>query len=451
MCITFIRKPGQLSFARILGHISAIIGSLRSRFVLRSSSSLIAFCLRYFSIFPAAMPVSTVMKVMKSHLKKAKIKRPSGYTLMSADEKDQLRQLQDKGKTPTQVAELMGRDLSTVNRHFKRNSGELPVSKRSVGHPPSLTPKQIDRLVKTTEQMTRAAGDEYDVTASMLRTALKFKCTDRVVLNALHSRGITSHKRREKPVLTTDDVTDRRGFGDTFGSKPSGFWGDGVQAYIDNKKFPVYATPVARRYARKRAAKRSFRSKGQGLATGHTKAPKNLKQNFGHKSVEFAVAISAKKVLMCHEVKGNWTGTAAAKMYTSALAPALRRASPGKRKFLILEDNDPTGYKSKAGLDAKRKEKIGTLDLPKRSPDLNPLDYAFWSEVNRRLRHQEASFPESKRETRDAFIARVKKTMMRIPRRTLAAMVKQMRARCLALSAAKGKHFEEPPPRRFAA
>ena len=51
-----------------------------------------------------------VKKVMKSMLKK-KAPRPSGYTLFSQEEKDQLRRLQDAGKTPTQVAELMDRYL----------------------------------------------------------------------------------------------------------------------------------------------------------------------------------------------------------------------------------------------------------------------------------------------------------------------------------------------------
>ena len=35
------------------------------------------------------------------------------------------------------------------------------------------------------------------------------------------------------------------------------------------------------------------------------------------------------------------------------------------------------------------------LKFPKRSPDLNPLDYGFWPMVNKCLRAQESKFPPS--------------------------------------------------------
>ena len=87
-------------------------------------------------------------------------------------------------------------------------------------------------------------------------------------------------------------------------------------------------------------------------------------------------------------------------MYKDKLAPALRRAYPSKRSFFILEDNDPSGFKAKKGEAAKAEGKIQTIDFPKRSPDLNPLDYGFWSELNKRMRRQERSWPMSKTESR---------------------------------------------------
>ena len=68
-------------------------------------------------------------------------------------------------------------------------------------------------------------------------------------------------------------------------------------------------------------------------------------------------------------------------MYTKHLAPALRKAHPAKRKFVVLEDNDPMGYKSRAAIQVKKEEKIDVFEIPKRSPDLNPLDYGFWAHV----------------------------------------------------------------------
>ena len=49
------------------------------------------------------------------------------------------------------------------------------------------------------------------------------------------------------------------------------------------------------------------------------------------------------------------------------------------------QDNDPAGYKSKKALDAKDSLGITALDFPRYSPDLNPMDFFLWEEVERRM------------------------------------------------------------------
>ena len=77
--------------------------------------------------------------------------------------------------------------------------------------------------------------------------------------------------------------------------------------------------------------------------------------------------------------------------------------SPPAAPFTIIEDNDPTGYKSRAGKQAKMKANIVVDSSPKRSPDLNVLDYSLWSEINRHVRAQERSYCKSKKETKEEF------------------------------------------------
>jgi hypothetical protein len=118
-----------------------------------------------------------IKKVMKTVLKKGMKKQEPSFTHFSEAEKDRLRRLQDEGKSPSKVAELLGRDLSSVNRHFNRNM--LPPKKlpKPVGRPPALTEKQIDRVVDTAERLIQAAGKgrkPYQVTASMIKTAMKY-------------------------------------------------------------------------------------------------------------------------------------------------------------------------------------------------------------------------------------------------------------------------------------
>lgn len=263
------------------------------------------------------------------------------------------------------------------------------------------------------------------------------------VLDALHSRGIYLHPLREKPVRTEADEKARSDFADKYSKMPTSFWSEKIDAYLDNKYFPVYLTGRARTYAAKRVARGTFRERGGGLARGHVKPRKNLKMNFGAKSVLISAAISGAKVLMWHRIEGQWNAQAAERMYKNFLAPALRAAKPGKRQFLVLEDNDPSGYKSRRAVEAKAAEKLSVLELPCRSPDLNPLDYGFWSEVNRRMRLQERRFSAARRETEAQYVARLRRTATRLPKTYLTSLVQSMKRRCIALRDARGQDIEE--------
>ena len=358
------------------------------------------------------------------------------FTQFSSAELGRLRALQEQGKPASEVATLLGRDISSVCRHFKRNRQKTGKAVRPVGRPSALTDAQVDRVVSATEKMVKAADGTYQVTAKMVKTSLKLKCCLRTLRQALHARGVRFHPMREKPVRTDSDDKERLQFAMEHHKKPASYWANSVHAYIDNKSFPVHLTGPGRTYAAKRAAHGTYRARGQGLADGHVKPRKSLKVTFG-KGVMVAVALSSERVLMCHVITGKWNAGEAADMYRNALGPA------GRKKFLIVEDNDPSGYKSKAAVEAKSEVGISPMPFPKRSPDLNPLDYGFWDCVNRRLRKQEAAFPYAKRESRAAFVQRLRRTILRVPASVLSPMVKSMKRRCEALKDARGKHFEE--------
>ena len=95
------------------------------------------------------------------------------YSHYSDIDKACLHRLQLLGKTPSVVAEMMGRDLSSVVRHFKRSTDKTKKSPRGAGRPRRLTEGQIDRLAKTTKKMVKAANSEYQVTAGMVRRESK--------------------------------------------------------------------------------------------------------------------------------------------------------------------------------------------------------------------------------------------------------------------------------------
>eukprot|EP00973_Karenia_brevis_P072827 10113583-Karenia_brevis.AAC.1 len=107
----------------------------------------------------------------------------------------------------------------------------------------------------------------------------------------------------------------------------------------------------------------------------------------------------------------------------------MRKAFPSKSKkasFTVIEDNDPAGYKSGKALTAKKEANISTDDLPRRSPDLNVLDYYVWNAVNKRMRQQEAAFPKKFQETEEAFLARLRRTALRLPKAEVSRAVASM-------------------------
>ena len=86
--------------------------------------------------------------------------------------------------------------------------------------------------------MIAAANAEWQVTVGMVKNALKLKCCDRVVLEALHKQGVRFRPMREKPVRTKEDEKERCKFGKDHADSPGSFWTQSVHAYLDHKNVP---------------------------------------------------------------------------------------------------------------------------------------------------------------------------------------------------------------------
>ena len=75
-------------------------------------------------------------------------------------------------------------------------------------------------------------------------------------------------------------------------------------------------------------------------------------------------------------VENTWNGDEAAAFFSRPLRNALARKYPRLRARRVLEDNDPGGYLSGKAIAAKKEmPKYAKFHIPKRSPDLNVLDY----------------------------------------------------------------------------
>ena len=92
---------------------------------------------------------------------------------------------------------------------------------------------------------------------------------------------------------------------------------------------------------------------------------------------------------------------------------------------------------------SQAERRIGVFTIPKRSPDLNVMDFAIWSEVERRMRKQERSWPIDRQETRAKFAARVVRTARALPAEYINKSIADLTRRCSLLFEAKGGLFEE--------
>ena len=360
---------------------------------------------------------------------------------MTADEKRLARSWHfDEKLPPARVAERLGRSLSSITRLFAQTKAPKPV-----GRPKALSEKQVDALVRLLEKMVDEADADYELTLDMVmsRGRMAGKACKRVVQDALHARGYYFRDLRHKPILTPEDIKERFAWAKKYRGKNAQWWRSNVHIHLDNHCFKVATTARGRKLMAKRRVRGVYRRRGLSLRSGHVKPNPRLRDSTGVRGFLKTGGVGGGKVLVWHTIPGSWSGAAAEQVYTDVVAPALQKRYPHRSSFTILEDNDPTGNMSRRGVKAKKTAKLKVLHIPKRSPELNVLDFAVWSEVERRMRKQEKSWPSSKKETRSDFGRRLDQTARRLPSAFIDRSVGDLSRRCKLLYEAKGALFEE--------
>ena len=116
----------------------------------------------------------------------------------------------------------------------------------------------------------------------------------------------------------------------------------------------------------------------------------------------------------------------------------LKQQRGRKKSYLLVEDNDPQGYKSGAAQAAKKSVGIKTMEWPRYSPDLNPLDFSLWQNIEARMAKAE---PHGK-ETVAAFKQRLRRVALATPTSDVRKMLEAVRVRAKAIHSAKGGDIE---------
>ena len=203
------------------------------------------------------------------------------------------------------------------------------------------------------------------------------------------------------------------------------YFSDRLDMIIDNKKFDIPTTEKARQYLTQQRVRFHIRLPGEGLQPEMTKPSrkKNRMNTGGHASV--CAGISNCRVVLWHYLPKVWSGAVAADLYSGPILSTLKKKRGVKRKYLVLEDNDPTGFKSNKAKAAKTASKIEAIEWPRYSPDLHPLDFALWDEIERRVLQNTPIGGE----TVAAYKKRLRLTALRLPETTVRKALSDMPVR----------------------
>ena len=337
------------------------------------------------------------------------------------------------GCSPNEIAGRLGRDPKTIRKHTcnKTRPGTMVMK---VGRPP-MTEAEYKKCEVALETLQKKMQGDKEATVAMVIKRAGAKFCEKVVRKAFAAHGKPFRKLREKPLLTPGDVKLRRKFTSVNGGRRGKTWVRRPLAIIDNKKFPMYLDLQARRYAARRKVRGAYRTGGQAVESHLVKPKATLK--YPAKGVMVTGGIIKGRVRFWHVTEGRWNATKACNMY-EALAKAIKKVYPTASTLEVLEDNDPAGYKATAAVAKKEALGIEVMELPPRSPDLNTLDYSIWAEISKRLRQQEAQFPTNKRESKEAFLKRLRKTALGLPEAFVTKAVMSMSRRCQDIKKAKG-------------
>ena len=350
------------------------------------------------------------------------------------------------GLAPSTIAIRLDRDKSTITRHLAMKSKGVwkkGEEKGRRGPARVLTKAKVATLLPKLEALVGKAKGEYEITSAMLKKSARVKVSARGMMKRLNEQeGTKWYRMRQKPTLTVVDVKDRFAFGKAYGGKNKRWWLKKVQLTIDVKFFPVFLNSKARSHVAQSGTRGVYRRKGQALTEGYYKPNPKLKYNTGAKGVHVLAGVGNGKVLLWEYIEGRWNSAEAVRLYKGPMRKVLQETYPHCRRYNVLEDNDPAGFRSKAGLQAKVDAKIDTFRIPKHSPQLNLCDYWLWKAVNTKMRATEKPWADGKKETRDAYLRRLKRSAQSLTKEEINHAAGSMKRRCLDLVAAKGGQIE---------
>ena len=301
------------------------------------------------------------------------------------------------GKTPTAIHGLLAvqrarkgmatPDLTNVRKVIKGKTYKRGRTETR-GRKLKFTKKWVDTLNTTRKRLIKKTNNNREVRwQDVMKKARAPKAHRTTVKRAFMRYGVkvAARRPREKPQRTSEHMQERVEHCREWGCKPASYFADKVDLIIDNKVFDLPTSERARQYLAQQRVRFHLRTPAEGLKAECTKPNrKKNRYNTGGK-VNVCAGISNGRIVLWEYLPKTWNGEQAALLYRGAIMKTLKKQRGQKRSYRVLEDNDPRGYKSGKAQTAKEELGITACPWPRYSPDLNPLDFAIWAEVESRM------------------------------------------------------------------
>ncbi len=336
-----------------------------------------------------------------------------------------------RGKKNIQAPHLTNLRKVLKGKRYRRGRQETR------GKMPKYYRAMVLRMDQKRKELINTADNQREVRWEDVRRSARVPKGHRTTLKRAFSREnipVAARRPREKPQRTAEHEAERYAFAKEMAAKPPSYYINSIDMIIDNKAFDIPTTERARKYQKSQHIRFHLRTPAEGIKNKFTKpGRKNNRMNTGAKA-SVCAGISNGRIVLWHYLKKTWNGEAAAELYNDVIYPTLKRVRGLKRWYRLLEDNDPTGYKSNAAKTAKRETNIKALVFPRYSPDINPLDFSIWHAVEAKMM---ASTPK-KIETVAEYKKRLRLTALRLPRAEVTKAVGKMSSKIRELKDARG-------------
>ena len=280
---------------------------------------------------------------------------------LTPSELDFMMAKQEQGKSPTEIHALVSQKrerqgLATPHLpHFRealRGKSYKRSRKETRGRKLKLNSRWVKKLNTKRKALIKAAQGQREVRWEDVRKSARGPKVHRTtLLRSFRREGMSVEARRPrlKPSRTVQQARDRVVYCAEWGTRPPAFFAERIDLIIDNKQFDIPTTQRARKYLASQRVRFHLRTPGEGALPEMTK-PGRKKNRLNTGSVaKVCAGVSNGRIVMWEYLPKRWNGDEAAKLYRGAIRKTLRKQRGAKHRYLVFEDNDPTGYKSSKG------------------------------------------------------------------------------------------------------